>query len=68
MPAVFRSQSDQWFEYTNGTQVKERDGQFVIYDKNGNVLGAHSMETIAAFTTDIFIAERLREFQYRKTS
>lgn len=52
MPAIFKNHDDQYFTYDSAKEVKEKNGQYVVYDAYGNTLGAHPISSIEQFTTD----------------
>ncbi|WP_223503771.1 hypothetical protein [Pseudomonas sp. BF-R-24] len=52
MPATFKNYDEQYFIYENATEVKEKGGQYVVYDAFGSVLGVHLIDSIEQFTTD----------------
>jgi hypothetical protein len=52
MPAQFKDHDDQYFTYESAKEVKERNGQYVVYDAYGSVLGVHLVSSIELFTSD----------------
>ncbi|EJB8403828.1 hypothetical protein DZ929_006050 [Pseudomonas aeruginosa] len=51
MPAIFRNNDDDYYEYPNAKEVKKEGGKYVVYDDCGSVLGSHPIDSIAEFTT-----------------
>lgn len=60
MPAIFKTYDDEFFEYKNAKEVKEKGSQYVVYDAYGSTLGAHQIEDIQQFTTDPLVAEKIK--------
>ena len=52
MPAMFKNYDEQYFTYATAKEVKEKGGQYVVYDAYGSVLGVHLIDSIKQFTTD----------------
>jgi len=55
MPAMFTNTEGEYFVYDSAHEVKERDGQYIVKDGYGSVLGIHNFESISAMTTDPLI-------------
>lgn len=52
MAAVLKDYDDNYYTYENAKEVKERNGQYVIYDAYGNVLAVHPIEEVEKLVTD----------------
>jgi hypothetical protein len=51
MPAWFRDHEDHYRIYEHATQVEERDGNYVVKDAFGNLLGSHPRDEVKEFST-----------------
>ena len=51
MAAIFKDYEDNYFDYSDAVVVKERGQQYIVYDGQGNVLGAHPIDSIEQLTT-----------------